>query len=46
MDFLLSACRQHLSVWWRFFKLNFSFTFNLFSFFAGLFNGLHTCLHF
>ena len=46
MGFLLSACRQRLFVWLRFFKLNFSFIFIFFSFFAGFFNGPHTCLHF
>ena len=46
VGFLLSACRQCLFGWLRFFKLNFSLIFNLFNFFAGFFNGLHTCFIF
>ena len=39
------ACRQRLYVWLRFFKLNCSLMFNLFSFFAAFFNGLQRFLH-
>ena len=46
MRFLLSACRPRLFRWLRFFKLIFSSIFNSFSFFAGFFNGLHTCSNF
>ena len=42
MGFLVSAFRQRL---FGFFKLNFSLIFNLFNFFAGFFNGLHTCFN-
>ena len=43
--FFLFDYRQRLSVWLRFFKLNFSLIFNLFTFFARFFNGLHTFWH-
>ena len=43
--FVLVACRQCLFLLLRFFKLHFSLIFNLFSFFAGFSNGLHTWLH-
>ena len=39
------ACVQRLSMWLRFFRLNFSFIINLFNFFPGFFNGLHTFLN-
>ena len=39
------ACLQRLSIWLRFFRLNFSLIINLFNFFRGFFNGLHTFLH-
>ena len=45
MGFFLVACHHRLFLLLRFFKLNFTLIFNLFSFFAGFFNGLHTCLH-
>ena len=46
VGFLFSACHQRLFGWLRFFKLNFSLIFNLLNFFAGFFNGLHTCFNF
>ena len=36
---------QRLSIWLRFFTLNFSLVINLFNFFPEFFNGLHTFLH-
>ena len=42
VGFLLSAYCQRLFGWLRFFKLNISFVFNLFSFCAGFFNALLT----
>ena len=46
MGFLPFACRQCLFGCLRSFKLNFSLMFNLFNFFAGFFNGPHTCFNF
>ena len=45
MGFLLFARRKRMFRWLRFFKLNFSLIFNPFNFFAGFFNGLHTCFN-
>ena len=43
VGFLFSTYCRRLFGWLRSFKLNFSLLFN---FFAGFFNGLHTCFNF
>ena len=45
LGFFLVAFHHRLFLLLRFFKLNFTLIFNLCSFFARFFNGLHTCLH-
>ena len=45
VGFVFFAHPRRLSLWLRFFKLIFSWIFNLFSCFAGFFDGPHACLH-